>query len=62
LFEERGKGTNLRLSQDFNNYPESPLWGKLLLLHHSALGVPTSGILKNRFDAISELKVIVGKP
>jgi hypothetical protein len=26
LFEERGKGTNLRLPQEFNNYPESPFW------------------------------------
>jgi hypothetical protein len=24
------------------------MWEKLLLLHHSALGVPTSGTLKNR--------------
>jgi hypothetical protein len=55
LFEERGNGTNLRLSQEFDNYPESPLWGKLLLLHHSALGVPTSGILKNKVVAITNI-------
>jgi hypothetical protein len=55
LFEERGKVTNLRLAQEFNNYPESPLWGKLLWLHHSALGVPTSGIFKNRVAAIMVL-------
>jgi hypothetical protein len=42
LFEERGKGTNLRLSQKIDNYPESPLRGKLFLLHHSTLGAPTS--------------------
>jgi hypothetical protein len=29
------------------------LWGKLLLLHQYALGVPTSGILKNRVVAIN---------
>jgi hypothetical protein len=55
LFEERGKGTNLRLPWEFDNYPESSLWGKLLLLHHSALGVPTSGILKNRVASIRTL-------
>jgi hypothetical protein len=52
LLEERGKGTNLRLSREFDSYPESPLWRKLLLLHHSAPGVPTSGLLKNRVAAI----------
>jgi hypothetical protein len=53
LFEWRGTGTNLRLSWEFDNYPKSPLWGKLLLLRHSTLGVPTSSILKNRVAAIS---------
>jgi hypothetical protein len=28
LFEEQGKGTNLRLPQEFDNYLESPLWEK----------------------------------
>jgi hypothetical protein len=49
LHEERGKGTNLRLPWEFDNSPESPLWGKLLLLHH---WVTTSVILKNRVAAI----------
>jgi hypothetical protein len=47
LFEEQGKGTNFGLSREFDNYPESPLWEKLLLLHHSALKVLMSGIFKN---------------
>jgi hypothetical protein len=47
LFKERGRGTNLKLPREFDNYPESPFWGKLLFLHHSALRVPTSGILKD---------------
>jgi hypothetical protein len=34
LFEERAKGTNLRLPREFDNYPKSPFWGKLLLLPH----------------------------
>jgi hypothetical protein len=53
LSQERGKETNLRLLGEFDNYPESPLWGKFLLMHHSALGVPMSEILKNRFASIS---------
>jgi hypothetical protein len=53
LFKERGKGTKLRLLQEFDISPESPLWGKLLLMHHFVLGVPMSGILKNRVAAIS---------
>jgi hypothetical protein len=55
LFERRGKGTNLRLPQDFDNYPKSPLWGNILLLHHSALRVPTNGILKNRVATIKKV-------
>jgi hypothetical protein len=46
LFQEQGKGTNLRLPREFDNYLESPLWGKLLLLHYSALGVLMNGILE----------------
>jgi hypothetical protein len=53
LLEEGGKQTNLSLPLEFDNNRESPLWGKLLLLHHSVLGVLTSDILKNRVDAIS---------
>jgi hypothetical protein len=53
LLEERGKQTNLSLPLEFDNNRESPLWGKLLLLHHSVLGVLTSDILKNRVAAIS---------
>jgi hypothetical protein len=47
--------TNLRLPREFDNNPESPLWGKLLLLHHSALGVPMNGILKNRVVTIKKV-------
>jgi hypothetical protein len=54
LLEEQKKGINLRLPREFDNNLESPLWEKLLLMHHSALGVPTSGILKNRVAAITE--------
>jgi hypothetical protein len=39
--------------REFDNYPESLLWEKLLFLYHSALGVPTGGILKNRVAAIT---------
>jgi hypothetical protein len=46
FLEKRRKGTNLGLSQEFDNNPESPLWGKRLLMHHSTLGVPMSGILR----------------
>jgi hypothetical protein len=28
LFEERGKGTNMRLPQEFDNYPQAILVGK----------------------------------
>jgi hypothetical protein len=52
LFEGRGEGTNLRLPESSIITP-SPLWGKLLLLHHFTLGVLTSGILKNRVAAIT---------
>jgi hypothetical protein len=55
LFEEKRKETNLRLPREFNNYPESPLWEKLISLHHSALGVPMSGILKNRVAAMKNI-------
>jgi hypothetical protein len=41
-----------------SNNPESPLWQKLLLLRHSALGVPMSRILKSRVAAISGLNQI----
>jgi hypothetical protein len=36
-----------RSSREFDINSELSLWGKLLLMHHSGLGVPTSGILKN---------------
>jgi hypothetical protein len=35
-------------SREFDINPELPLWEKLLLLDHYALGVPMSDILKNR--------------
>jgi hypothetical protein len=38
--------------ESFNNYLESPLWGKLLLPHHSILGVPRNGIFNNRVATI----------
>jgi hypothetical protein len=50
--KEQGKGTNHTLPREFDNYPKSPLWGKLFFLHHYVLGVPTSGIFKNRVAAI----------
>jgi hypothetical protein len=39
------------------------LWRERLLLHHSALGVPTSNILKSRFAAIKRyfLALLLGK-
>jgi hypothetical protein len=42
------KRNHLRLPQEFDIDHELPLWRKILLLHHSALGLPTSGNLKNR--------------
>jgi hypothetical protein len=42
------KRNHLSLPQEFDINPESPVWGKFLLLHHSTPGVPTSGTLKNR--------------
>jgi hypothetical protein len=41
------------LPPEFDNNLKLPLWGKLVLLHHYALGVPTNGILKNRVAAMS---------
>jgi hypothetical protein len=42
------KMNHLRLPREFDIDHELPLWRKLLLLHHSALGLPTSGNLTNR--------------
>jgi hypothetical protein len=42
------KMNHLSIPRELDINPELPLWGKLLLLHHFALGVPTSGTLKNR--------------
>jgi hypothetical protein len=35
-----------QLPREFDNYPESPLWGKLLLLLDSALGVQQVAFLR----------------
>jgi hypothetical protein len=59
-FGTRGKETNLRLPGEFDNYPKSPLSEKLLSMHHSVLGVQTSGILKNRVVAITCIDSIFG--
>jgi hypothetical protein len=42
------KRNHLSLWREFDINFKLPLYGKLLLLHHCALGVPTSGTLKNR--------------
>jgi hypothetical protein len=42
------KRNHLSLSREFDINLESPSRGKLLWLHHSTLGVPVSGTLKNR--------------
>jgi len=40
LLDEVGRSFAF-VPREFDINPESPLWGKFLLLHHSALGVPT---------------------
>jgi hypothetical protein len=44
LFEECGDRTTFSSPRVRYKPFESPLWRKLVLLHHSALGVPKSGI------------------
>jgi hypothetical protein len=40
------KRNHLNHSREFDINPKLPLWGKLLLMYHYALGVPRSGTLK----------------